>query len=132
MEDVEQIARDRLPVLRDALLVHAPLERRDQLVAVLLDHEADQLLADRPRPAEGKHPSGVVEVGGKKNQQVSNSALTAQKRERVRTCVTYKLACMTRNGFSAFARLAFGLSKKSFTSPSVAWRKFGPPSSGGM
>ena len=47
MEDVEQIARDRLPVLRDALLVHAPLERRDQLVAVLLDHEADQLLASR-------------------------------------------------------------------------------------
>ena len=48
MKDVEQIARDRLPVLRDALLVHAPLERRDQLVAVLLDHEADQLLASPP------------------------------------------------------------------------------------
>lgn len=36
---------------------------------------------------------------------------------------------MTRNAFDAFARLAFGLSKKSLTSANVAWRKPAPPNS---
>ena len=48
-----------------------------------------------------------------------------------RTCVTYKLACMTRKAFDAFARLAFGLSKKSFTSAKVACLKPAPPYSAG-
>jgi hypothetical protein len=34
---------------------------------------------------------------------------------------------MTRNGLSAFARDAFGLSKKSFTSANVDWRNAAPP-----
>ena len=49
VEDVEQVARDRLAVLRDAVLVDAPLEGGDQLVAVLLDHEADELLLGAAR-----------------------------------------------------------------------------------
>ena len=45
------------------------------------------------------------------------------------TCVTYKLACMTKNGLRAFALGAFGLSKKSRTWANVAF-KLGPPASG--
>ena len=47
VQDVEQVTRDCLAVFCNPVLVDAPLERRDQLVAVLLDHEADQLLASR-------------------------------------------------------------------------------------
>ena len=50
MEDVQEVARDHFAVLGRPVLVHAPLQRRDQLVAVLLDDKADQLLAHR---AEG-------------------------------------------------------------------------------
>lgn len=46
------------------------------------------------------------------------------------TCVTYKLACITRNGLRAFVLGALGLSKKSRTSSNVAC-KLGPPNSGG-
>lgn len=45
MQDVEKVARDGFSVFGHPPLVHAPLERRDQLVAVLFNHEADQLLA---------------------------------------------------------------------------------------
>ncbi len=51
VEDVEKVARDRFPVFRDAVLVDVPSEGRDQLVAVLLNHEADQLLAAHETPA---------------------------------------------------------------------------------
>ena len=41
MEDVEQVGRDALAVLGDARLVDVALQRGDELVAVLLDHEAN-------------------------------------------------------------------------------------------
>ena len=43
------------------------------------------------------------------------------------TCVTYTFACITKNGLRAFARDAFGLSKKSLTSANVACLNLAPP-----
>lgn len=47
------------------------------------------------------------------------------------TWVTYRFACMTKNGFKAFALDAFGLSKKSLTSANVACLNPAPPYSFG-
>ena len=44
VQDVEQVARDGLAVVRYALLVDTAAEGNDELVAVLLDDEADELL----------------------------------------------------------------------------------------
>ncbi len=49
MQNVEKVARNGFPVFCNALFINAPLERGDQLVTVLLNHEADQLLANRDR-----------------------------------------------------------------------------------
>ena len=43
-----------LAVFRDPVLVDAPLEGRDELVPVLLDHEADQLLASAEAEGGGE------------------------------------------------------------------------------
>lgn len=44
MEDAQEFACDSLPVLRHLLLVKRPMERHDQLIAVLVDHESNELL----------------------------------------------------------------------------------------
>lgn len=46
MQDIQQIARDRLPVVRDPLLVVAAPNGGHELVAILLDDEPDELLGD--------------------------------------------------------------------------------------
>jgi hypothetical protein len=46
VKDVQQIARYRLSLLRDLLLVHCSLERSNEFIAILLDDTAHQLLKD--------------------------------------------------------------------------------------
>ena len=91
------------------MLVEVTLHRHQKLIPVLLNNESNKLLSRKTK--SGKH----------KFQKVVK-----------RTCVTKRFACITKNGFRALARDALGLSKKSFTSAKVAWRKPGPPYSGGI
>jgi hypothetical protein len=44
MQYVEEITGNNFAILRDLLLVKIALEGYDELVAVLLDHESNQLL----------------------------------------------------------------------------------------
>lgn len=46
MENVEQITRDRLPIISDPLVINVPSDRCHKLVPVLFDHETNQLLAE--------------------------------------------------------------------------------------
>ena len=54
MQDIQQIARHSLPFLRYPCLVDASLQRSDQLIAVLLDHESDKLL-HKPKIKNNAH-----------------------------------------------------------------------------
>jgi len=44
VKDVQEVASHSLPVFRHLLLVNGTMERKNELVAVLVNDEADQLL----------------------------------------------------------------------------------------